>query len=95
MAQELAANNSFHEAISMMMAALLRLLDSMKIIRFHDSKTNGDYIKECPSDYSCRDEFRRFVLIFEQTIYGGFHSSLSTYQQLNSLMEHIRNSVKK
>lgn len=93
MAQELAKNNSFREAVSIMMAALLRLLDSMNIVRFHDSKTNGDYIRECPSDYVCRDEFRKFVLIFEQTIYGGLHSSRQIYQQMNSLMEDIRNCV--
>lgn len=93
-AQELARNNSFREAVSLMMAALLRLLDSMKIIRFHESKTNGDYIRECPSDYTCRDEFRKFVLIFEQTIYGGFQSNRKIYQQMNSLMEDIRNCAK-
>jgi hypothetical protein len=94
MAQELAKNNAFREAVSMMMAALLRWLDSMNIVRFHDSKTNGDYIREYPSDYACRNEFRKFVLIFEQNVYGGLHSGRQIYQQMNSLMEHIRNCVK-
>jgi hypothetical protein len=93
-AQELAGNNSFREAISMMMAALLRLMDSRKIISFHDSKTNGDYIRECPYDYICRDEFRKFVLIFEQTIYGGSQSSHKIYQRMDSLMGDILNCVR-
>jgi hypothetical protein len=93
-AQELAGNNSFREAISLMMAALLRLMDYMKIISFHDSKTNGDYIRECSLDYVCRDEFKKFVLIFEQTIYGGSQSSRRIYQQMDSLMEDILNRAK-
>lgn len=93
MTQELAKNGAFHEAISTMTVALLRWLDSMSIVRFHESKTNGDYIREYPSGYAGRDEFRKFVLIFEQTIYGGLRSSGQIYRQMNSLMEHIRNCV--
>jgi hypothetical protein len=90
MAQELARKNSFREAVSLMMAALLRFLDSINVIHLHDSKTNGDYIRECPLDYACREDFRKFVLMFEQNIYGGFHSSHKIYQQMDSLMEKIR-----
>jgi hypothetical protein len=65
----------------------------MSIVRFHESKTNGDYIREYPSGYAGRDEFRKFVLMFEQTIYGGLRSSGQIYRQMNSLMEHIHNCV--
>lgn len=93
MAQELAEKGAFAEAISLLILALLRLLDSVGTIRFHESKTNGDYVREYPSDHVGRNEFRRFVLIFEQTIYGSFRGDRQTYSQMNSLMEHIHNCV--
>jgi hypothetical protein len=91
--QKLAEKGAFAEAISVMIVALLRLLDSVGTIRFHESKTNGDYVREYPSDHVGRSEFRQFVLIFEQAIYGRLHGERQTYSQMNSLMEQIRNCV--
>ena len=94
MTQELARKGEFREAIGMMTIALLRWLESIDIVRFHESKTNGDYFREYPSDYAGRDEFRRFVLLFEQTIYGGIQSNGQIYRQMNSLMEDVRGRVR-
>ena len=91
MAREMAEKGAFREAISIMIVALLRWLDSRGIVRFHESKTNGDYIREYPSDYAGRAEFKAFVLMFEQTVYGGLQSDGSIYSKMNSLMEHIHN----
>ena len=93
MAQTLAEKGAFFEAISVMMVALIRLLDSIGVVRFHESKTNGDYVREYPSGLTSRNEFRQFVLIFEQIVYGRFHCDHQTYGQMNFLMEQIRNSV--
>ena len=93
-AQALAEKEAFYEAISMMMVAMLRLLDSIGIVHFHESKTNGDYVREYPSGLTYRNEFKKFVLIFEQTVYGRFHCDRRTYGQLNSLMEQIHTGVK-
>jgi hypothetical protein len=92
-AKELADKGAFSEAISAMLAGLLRLLDSLGTLCFHESKTNGDYIREYPSNLAGRNEFRKFILIFEQVIYGRFCCDRQTYSQLNSLMECIRNGV--
>ena len=92
-ARELAEKGAFAEAISFMIVAMLRLLDSVGTIRFHESKTNGDYVREYPSDHAGRSEFRQFVLVFEQTIYGRLHGDRQTYSKMNSLMEQIRNCV--
>ena len=92
-ARELAEKGAFAEAISFMIAALLRLLDSVGTIRFHESKTNGDYVREYPSDHVGRNEFRQFVMVFEQTIYGRLHGDRQTYSKMNSLMEQIRSCV--
>ena len=92
-AQELADKGSFSEAISAMLSGLLRLLDSSGIIRYHESKTNGDYIREYPSNLASRNEFRKFILVFEQIVYGRFCCDRQIYSQMNSLMECIHNGV--
>jgi len=93
MTQELAEKGAFSEAISIMIVALLRWLDSKGIVRFHESKTNGDYIREYPSGYAGQNEFEEFVLIFEQIIYGGLPDNGKTYRKMNSLREYIHNCV--
>lgn len=91
--QELAQKKAFREAISIMIVALLRWLDFRGIVHFHESKTNGDYVREYPSGYAGHDEFKTFVVMFEQTIYGGPYSNEKTYWKMNSLMKHIHNCV--
>jgi hypothetical protein len=92
-AQELAGNRAFREAIGILMLALLRWLDSGSLIRFHESKTNGDYIREYPTAHpSCKD-FKKFVNVFEHTIYGGLQVDGQVYRQMNFLLEHICNHV--
>ena len=91
--QELAKKEAFREAISVMIAALLRWLDFRGIVHFHESKTNGDYIREYPLSYAGRKEFKTFVLMFEQTIYGGLGGDGKMYRKMNSLMEYIHNCV--
>jgi hypothetical protein len=92
-ARKLAEKGAFTEAMSFMIVALLRLLDSLGTIRFHESKTNGEYIREYPADHVGRSEFRQLVLIFERTIYGRLQSDCQAYHKMNSLMERIRNIV--
>lgn len=92
-AQELAGKQAFREAIGILMLALLRWLDSGSLIRFHESKTNGDYIREYPTAHpSCKD-FKKFVNAFEHTIYGGLQVDGQVYRQMNFLLEHICNHV--
>jgi hypothetical protein len=92
-ALEMAKNEKFNEAISLMMTALLRWLNSMGVVRFHESKTNGDYIREYTHIHAGHNEFNKFVSLYEHTIYGGLRGSVKTYQQMSSLMELIRNYV--
>ena len=95
MAQDFASNGMFREAIGTMTAALLRWLDSMEIVSFHESKTNGDYIREYSADSLGKNEFRKFINISDQTLYGNNPCNSQIYDNMNSLMEHIRDSVTK
>lgn len=90
MACNLAEKKAFREAISLLILALLRWLDYRSIIRFHESKTNGDYAREFPSVNAGRGEFMKFISMFEQTIYGRRYSDEQTYRQMNFLMEQIQ-----
>lgn len=92
-AQELAGKRAFREAIGTLMLALLRWLDSGSLIRFHESKTNGDYIREYPSAHPGCKDFKKFVIAFEQTIYGGLQVDGQVYRQMNFLLDQIRNHV--
>lgn len=92
-AQELAGNRAFREAVGILMLSLLRWLDSGSLIRFHESKTNGDYIREYPTAHPSRKDFKKFVIAFERTIYGGLQVDGQVYRQMNVLLEQIRNHV--
>jgi len=91
--RRLAGQGAFRDAMSAMMAALLHWLDTARILGFHQSKTNGDYIREFPESSPARDEFRRFVLAFERTIYGGEPCDERTFQELEEGFRRIRGHV--
>jgi hypothetical protein len=85
--QRLADQGRFREAIGVMMIVLLKRLHVANLLRFHESKTNGDYVVEFPRLRPGRDEFRRFVFAFDSTIYGGAACDHDTYARMDSLFE--------
>lgn len=85
----LAQRGAFREAIGLMTVGLLRRLDDAGVLRFHESKTNGDYVFEYPWQRPGRDDFRRFVLSVDGVIYGGAPCGEETYGQLLTLQEEI------
>jgi len=87
--RELAEQGRYRDAIGVMMAALLRRLDDVEVVAFHDSKTNGDYVTEFPAHRSGRSEFHRFTLAFDDTIYGGSRCDQGTYHQMNDMFERV------
>ncbi len=90
LAKQYADNKSYRQAISVLMIAMLRMLDSFNIVSFHESKTNGDYIREYPAEYAGQNEFKTFIAMFEQTIYGGVQIDSKIYGRMNYLMEQIK-----
>jgi hypothetical protein len=90
MMQELAERGEYREALGVMMIALLRWLDRAGAVRFHESKTNGEYVMEYSPDRRERDDFNRFVISFEGTIYGGRDCEAERYLSMCNLFERIR-----
>lgn len=89
MMRELARQGKFREAIGVMMIALVRWLDGADVLRFHQSKTNGDYVREYPAARAGRGEFRRFTLAFDGTIYGGSKCDSNEYRRMNDMFEQV------
>ena len=47
---ELARAGEFRAAIGVLLVALLHRLDALKVLHFHKSKTNGEYVREYPGE---------------------------------------------
>ena len=86
---ELARQRAFRDAVGVLALALLRRLESMQILRYHKSKTNGEYVREYPGERPGRREFGEFVATFERTVYGGLPVQEQTHQTMSTLAERI------
>jgi hypothetical protein len=91
--REFSAQGDFRQAVALLMIALFKRLDSAGMIRFHESKTNGDYLREFPSDRPGRTELGQLALAFDETVYGGKSCDLQTYRQLYGIFERIQTYV--
>jgi hypothetical protein len=83
----LANQGAFREAVSVMMLALVRWLEHLDILRFHHSKTNGDYVREYGAGRWGREDFRRFVIAFDASVYSGAPCGRDAYESLNAIFE--------
>ncbi len=91
--RELAAEGAFRPALGVMMVALLRWLDGAGIVKFHTSKTNGDYLRDYARTRAGAGYFRRFVIAFDAIAYGGVSCGARTYERMLDLFEEIRHDV--
>ncbi len=88
--KEYLSNNSIREATGMMMLALLKYLDHIGRIRFHISKTNGDYLMEYSTPITKPSDFKSLVHSFDQYVYGSETISKSHFDQMYSLFEKVK-----
>ncbi len=91
--RELTAQGEFRQAAALLMIALFKYLDQAGLVRFHESKTNGDYIREFPPGREERAQLGQLALAFDETVYGGKTCDLQTYQQLYGIFERIQTHV--
>ncbi len=88
-AAELARAGAFRAATGVLLVALLRRLDTLKVLHFHKSKTNGEYLREYPSHDAGRHSFAQFIATFERSIYGGSEVAGPTYDTMNTLAKQV------
>ena len=93
--RDLAERGMFRQAIAAMMLALLRWLDRAEIVRFHHSKTNGDYVGEYPVGSPGRKAFAHFSLAFDGVVYGAAPCGPDTYREMQSLFERVQHHARK
>lgn len=93
--RELAGRGAYREAIGVMMVALLHRLESADLLRFHQSKTNGDYVREYPPQHPGEEDFRTFALDFDAAVYGGALCDRRVYEHMNNTFEQMVSDVRK
>ena len=93
--RELAGRGAYREAIGVMMVALLHRLESADLLRFHQSKTNGDYVREYPPQQPGEEDFRRFALDFDAAVYSAALCDRHVYEHINNTFEQIVSDVRK
>lgn len=93
--QALAQAGQFREALGLMMAALLEALGSAGILKLHESKTNGEYVREYPDGRPGREDFRQFIRSGDAAVYGGSPCGAATYHELHGLFERIQQHVQR
>ncbi|MHC4744253.1 MAG: hypothetical protein ACYS8Z_20245, partial [Planctomycetota bacterium] len=88
-AKELAEKGAFAEALGFLMVSILRRLGDAGLVKFHMSKTNGDYVREYPPENPTKTEFQEFVMAFEKTVYGGVTCNRKYFDNMHVLSEEI------
>jgi hypothetical protein len=88
-ASQCARNHQYREAIGFQTLAVIKWLDALKILAFHASKTNGDYLREYQTDSPGRPDFQKIVRLSELALYAGTRCNDQTYHDMGQLMEHL------
>jgi hypothetical protein len=87
-ARELAAAGDFTEACHSLYAAVLETLAREGAIKFHASKTSGDYARELRRrGWSALAEFRTFARELDRVIYGTIGATANDYERLSHAAE--------
>jgi hypothetical protein len=66
----LVRSGAFRQAAGLLVVLLVRTLQPKGVLRFHTSKTNGDYVREFPAAHVGREDFRQFVQAADFAVYG-------------------------
>jgi hypothetical protein len=93
--ERFASQGDFNKAIGLMMLALLRWLDGCGVLAFHESKSNGDYLREYNASTVGYAPFRSFATSFDAVIYGGVNCDFQIFDRMKNLFEQVRQDVEK
>jgi hypothetical protein len=86
---ELVRSGAFREAVGLMMAALVLWLERGELLRFHPSKTNGEYVREYPPQRPGRGEFRQFAVALDAVTYGSGRCDGDDYRRVARLFQQV------
>jgi len=77
----------YEEALHVQRIALLKKCEEHKAVRFHPSKTNGEYRREFPAENPHQPRFQQFLIGFDRYIYGAVNVDLKAYESMKSLFQ--------
>lgn len=83
----------FRGAIGCLAVAMIKWLDEKKVLVYHESKTNREYVREFAKSCPQQPEFRRFLGLFDQTVYGHLFDENESYETLLEMMGRIQDHV--
>ncbi|GEM_PF-5834451 len=81
MADEEAGREQFLEAIRLCHRAALLGLDRRRVVRFHESYTNGDYRRQLRARETDRPPFESLAGIFERVYFGRFPAAGTDFRE--------------
>jgi hypothetical protein len=94
LARELAESGRLIEASHALYAAVLDDLTRVGAVKYHLSKTSGDYTRELGRSRSLpTTDFREFGRVFDRAVYGHDVVTLDEWHTLSALAERIVRSV--
>ncbi len=87
LAQEAAARGDYLAAVRALYRYAVASLDARGVVRFHESKTGGDYLQECRGSPELAAGFARFLSIVERVVFGGRPCAPPLYRELDGMVE--------
>ncbi len=94
-AEAFAQQGAYREAAASLLRAVFCWLDDAGLLSVHESKTNGDYLREFEGPVPVRSEFHRLVHSVEHMTYGGAPCTRAGYQHLNHAAKQVCSDVER
>jgi hypothetical protein len=88
-ADDLARQGAYRQAAAAILVAVLCWLQEAGLLCLHESKTNGDYVREFAGPAPVQDEFRRLIYSVEPMTYGGAPCDRADYQHASQMAMRI------
>ncbi len=88
-ARQAADEGRHRDAVRLVMLAALKRLDERDLVRFHPSKTGGDYVREFPPARPGRKPLRQLVAAFDRAAYGAAPCGPEDWARVRSLTEEL------
>lgn len=88
-ARDAASRGDYLGAVRALYRHAVVSLDRRSVVRFHESKTGGDYLRECRHRPELAEVFGRFLSGVERVLFGGQPCGPSLYRELEATAETV------
>lgn len=88
-AREAADREEYRAAVRALYLYAVARLDERGLVRFHESKTGGDYVRECRRTPGAAEAFARFLAEVERIVFGGRSCGPAVFHELDRMVEAV------